>query len=205
MFVDRILQFLQRGPHNSFNAGTWGDNVIYVGKSWKLNDRSPNELSSQATKRTVFVQFEGGHGTDFLFLRNNLTTIRLIHIYLLGEGVVSKQPIRTRYLGHVTGNQPIRNQYFLIRSVPRIPIKIYQTEKFPQQAQSNHVLGCNPFAWATPFCPEIYHRQLIRCNGLEGGSHGVKNLPPSAYQRQWPVREGQGVRGLGLGPGERMG
>ena len=28
-----------------------------------------------------------------------------------------KQPIRTRYLGHVTGYQPIRDQYFLIRSV----------------------------------------------------------------------------------------
>eukprot|EP00116_Pleurobrachia_bachei_P016486 sb/3476748/ len=26
-----------------------------------------------------------------------------------------KQPIRTRYLGHVTGYQPIRDQYFLIR------------------------------------------------------------------------------------------
>eukprot|EP00116_Pleurobrachia_bachei_P018537 sb/3478799/ len=31
---------------------------------------------------------------------------------------VVKQPIRTRYLGHVTGYQPIRDQYFLIRSVP---------------------------------------------------------------------------------------
>eukprot|EP00116_Pleurobrachia_bachei_P015780 sb/3476042/ len=31
----------------------------------------------------------------------------------------SKQPIRTRYLeGHVTGYHPIRDQYFLIRSVP---------------------------------------------------------------------------------------
>eukprot|EP00116_Pleurobrachia_bachei_P002114 sb/3462376/ len=30
----------------------------------------------------------------------------------------SKQPIRTRYLGHVTGYQPINDQYFLIRSVP---------------------------------------------------------------------------------------
>eukprot|EP00116_Pleurobrachia_bachei_P007557 sb/3467819/ len=29
----------------------------------------------------------------------------------------SKQPIRTRYLDHVTGYQPIRDQYFLIRSV----------------------------------------------------------------------------------------
>eukprot|EP00116_Pleurobrachia_bachei_P010706 sb/3470968/ len=29
-----------------------------------------------------------------------------------------KQPIRTRYLGHVTVYQPIKDQYFLIRSVP---------------------------------------------------------------------------------------
>eukprot|EP00116_Pleurobrachia_bachei_P009241 sb/3469503/ len=29
-----------------------------------------------------------------------------------------KQPIRALYLGHVTGYQPIRDQYFLIRSVP---------------------------------------------------------------------------------------
>eukprot|EP00116_Pleurobrachia_bachei_P008716 sb/3468978/ len=32
-------------------------------------------------------------------------------------GKVSKQPIGTRYLGHVTSYQPIRDQYFLIRSV----------------------------------------------------------------------------------------
>ena len=30
----------------------------------------------------------------------------------------SKQPITARYLGHVTGYQPIRDQYFLIRSAP---------------------------------------------------------------------------------------
>eukprot|EP00116_Pleurobrachia_bachei_P009775 sb/3470037/ len=30
----------------------------------------------------------------------------------------SKQPIRTRYLGHVTGYHPIRDQYFLIQSGP---------------------------------------------------------------------------------------
>ena len=30
----------------------------------------------------------------------------------------SKQPIRTRCLGHVTGYQPISDQYFLIWSVP---------------------------------------------------------------------------------------
>eukprot|EP00116_Pleurobrachia_bachei_P005857 sb/3466119/ len=35
-----------------------------------------------------------------------------------GPTETSKQPIRTRYLGHLTGYQPIRDQYFLIRSVP---------------------------------------------------------------------------------------
>ena len=30
----------------------------------------------------------------------------------------SKQPISTSYLGHVTGYQPTRDLYFLIRSVP---------------------------------------------------------------------------------------
>ena len=32
----------------------------------------------------------------------------------------SKQPIRTCYVGHVTGNQPISDHYFLIRSVHAI-------------------------------------------------------------------------------------
>ena len=34
---------------------------------------------------------------------------------------VSKRPIRTGYLGHVTGYQPIRDQYFLVRSVLLTP------------------------------------------------------------------------------------
>eukprot|EP00116_Pleurobrachia_bachei_P016766 sb/3477028/ len=34
---------------------------------------------------------------------------------------MSKQPITTRYLGHVTGYQPIRGQYFLNQSVPDYP------------------------------------------------------------------------------------
>eukprot|EP00116_Pleurobrachia_bachei_P011389 sb/3471651/ len=38
----------------------------------------------------------------------------------------SKQPIRTRYLGHMTGYQPMRDQYFLIRSIPETsPFKAY--------------------------------------------------------------------------------
>eukprot|EP00116_Pleurobrachia_bachei_P009602 sb/3469864/ len=40
----------------------------------------------------------------------------------------SKQPIRTRYLGHVTGYQPTRGQYFLIRSVPAVSVKYNNRE-----------------------------------------------------------------------------
>eukprot|EP00116_Pleurobrachia_bachei_P012596 sb/3472858/ len=36
----------------------------------------------------------------------------------------SKQPIITHYLGHVTGYQPIRDQYFLIQSVPTASINV---------------------------------------------------------------------------------
>ena len=32
----------------------------------------------------------------------------------------SKRPIRTRYLGHLTGYQPIRDQYFLILLTPPV-------------------------------------------------------------------------------------
>eukprot|EP00116_Pleurobrachia_bachei_P014573 sb/3474835/ len=39
---------------------------------------------------------------------------------LMGVGDTSKHPIRTRYLGHVTGNQPITDQCFLIRSVSAV-------------------------------------------------------------------------------------
>eukprot|EP00116_Pleurobrachia_bachei_P003253 sb/3463515/ len=46
----------------------------------------------------------------------------------------SKQPIRTRYLalGHVTGYQPIRDQYFFIRSVPDncLPVVCYVLTPF---------------------------------------------------------------------------
>ena len=34
------------------------------------------------------------------------------------KAIVKVQPIRAGYLGHVTAYQPIRDQYFLIRSVP---------------------------------------------------------------------------------------
>eukprot|EP00116_Pleurobrachia_bachei_P006486 sb/3466748/ len=47
----------------------------------------------------------------------------------------SKQPIRTRYLGHVTGYQPIRNQYFLIQSVSNSLPWVKQSTNISYQPQ----------------------------------------------------------------------
>eukprot|EP00116_Pleurobrachia_bachei_P007756 sb/3468018/ len=59
------------------------------------------------------------HNTPFSTRSTCVTTSRtLLRGYLDESVVTSKQPIRTRYLGHVTGYQPIRDQFFLIRSVP---------------------------------------------------------------------------------------
>ena len=56
----------------------------------------------------------------------NLTTLKLTNLLFNGSyssleqqpTEPSKQPIRTRYLGHVIGNQPISDWYFQVRSVP---------------------------------------------------------------------------------------
>eukprot|EP00116_Pleurobrachia_bachei_P009468 sb/3469730/ len=68
--------------------------------------------------QTLDTTQEGGHVIPALL---SLTVQWPHEPYKIG-----KQPIRTRYLGHVNGYQPIRNQYFLIRSVPgpREPYKI---------------------------------------------------------------------------------
>ena len=40
-----------------------------------------------------------------------------------------KQPIRYRYLGHVTGYQPIRDQYFMIQSVAGIMVVLHTLDE----------------------------------------------------------------------------
>eukprot|EP00116_Pleurobrachia_bachei_P007699 sb/3467961/ len=45
----------------------------------------------------------------------------------------SKQPIRTRYLGHVTGYQPIRDQYFQLTSI----LNLCSISHFPQVAKKS--------------------------------------------------------------------
>eukprot|EP00116_Pleurobrachia_bachei_P013431 sb/3473693/ len=48
----------------------------------------------------------------------------------------SKQPIITRYLGHVTGYQPIRNQYFLIWSYYTFLTTIPTSRNRPKQVNN---------------------------------------------------------------------
>eukprot|EP00116_Pleurobrachia_bachei_P018154 sb/3478416/ len=51
----------------------------------------------------------------------------------------SKQPNRTRYLGHVTGYQPIRDQYFLIWSVPVVYLTVDNANR-PKQINNQSEL-----------------------------------------------------------------
>eukprot|EP00116_Pleurobrachia_bachei_P017033 sb/3477295/ len=66
-----------------------------------------------------------------------------------------KQPIRTRYLGHLTGYQPIRDQFPLIRPVPAVyqddynilKARFYTTDTSKQPIRTrylSHVTGCQP-------------------------------------------------------------
>eukprot|EP00116_Pleurobrachia_bachei_P010209 sb/3470471/ len=61
---------------------------------------------------------KGFHGIEDAFDGDASTYAVIANEAGTDRNKTSKQPIRTRFLGHVTGNQPIRDQYFLIRSVP---------------------------------------------------------------------------------------
>eukprot|EP00116_Pleurobrachia_bachei_P012806 sb/3473068/ len=106
------------------------DNKLYMAHYCKLV-QSRKLHSPQLGDLTSYLEPENW-GT--LVKENEIDTIGA-RVVLFGGGVTaqgestcagkgqeptepSKQPIRTRCLGHVTGYQPIRDQYFLIRSVP---------------------------------------------------------------------------------------
>eukprot|EP00116_Pleurobrachia_bachei_P005779 sb/3466041/ len=59
------------------------------------------------------------------------TIIRRKHSVRQEPTDTSKQPIRTRHLGHVTGYQRIRDQYFLVRSVPLFKDEIFNVSRWP--------------------------------------------------------------------------
>eukprot|EP00116_Pleurobrachia_bachei_P005299 sb/3465561/ len=62
---------------------------------------------------------------------------------LFESGTDRNQPIRTRYSGHVTVYQPIRDQYLLIRSVPFLMRKVFKI--FPRvQGDLERDLGHEP-------------------------------------------------------------
>eukprot|EP00116_Pleurobrachia_bachei_P016908 sb/3477170/ len=53
-----------------------------------------------------------------------------------------KQPIRTRYLRHVTGYQPIRYYCFLIRSVPAIMLTLEGAAEHKHITMLFNMSGC---------------------------------------------------------------
>eukprot|EP00116_Pleurobrachia_bachei_P009009 sb/3469271/ len=59
-----------------------------------------------------------GHGNSLFRSRDWLLANQGVGTNINQSLLIRQLPIRTRYLGHVTGYQPIRDQYFLIRSVP---------------------------------------------------------------------------------------
>ena len=72
-----------------------------------------------ATSRTVVVTLvlvEWPGAWDFP--STSLPVEEMLNVLTQESTKSSKQPIRTRYSGHVTSYQPIRDQYFLICSVP---------------------------------------------------------------------------------------
>eukprot|EP00116_Pleurobrachia_bachei_P012334 sb/3472596/ len=84
---------------------------------------SAQELT-ETSKQPIRTRYLGHVSTRYLKLFfNRIFTYRWSCVNIISHSAqelteTSKQPIRTRYLGHVTGYQPIRDQCFLIRSVP---------------------------------------------------------------------------------------
>eukprot|EP00116_Pleurobrachia_bachei_P012840 sb/3473102/ len=123
----------------------------------------------------------------------------------------SKQPIRTRYLGHVTGYQPIRDQYFLIRSVPdryiiifkTIPISLeaYSPEFYvesgyniPKRSVSTryyNYLSLSPLSRLIPekkgITPKILHSDTIHTENQKTAHHNYRYQKPTDTSKQ-PIR-----------------
>ena len=83
--------------------------AIYTGREDKSINTSPS-LARRGSGRRKHISREDAIEEDETL--DNTLTDHLDSRYI--EIRNSKQPIRTRYLGHVTGYQPIRDQYFLI-------------------------------------------------------------------------------------------
>eukprot|EP00116_Pleurobrachia_bachei_P004072 sb/3464334/ len=105
----------------------------------------------------------------------------------------SKQPIRTRYLGQVTGYQPIRDQYVLIRSVPEThfnPITL-PALALPFLIQKPHTQGNThtlreELLFAAQLGVQLHYSQdLLRQSSAQS--------PPPRTERHCPGRLGVGL------------
>eukprot|EP00116_Pleurobrachia_bachei_P008668 sb/3468930/ len=101
----------------------------------------------------------------------------------------SKQPIRTRYLGHATGYQPIRDQYFLIWSVPDklspgpMVGQPLTPQPGPQQQPGPPSVSSSPGGASTPHSPAHYrpppgHPGMPPPGSMPPGSMPPGSMPP---------------------------
>eukprot|EP00116_Pleurobrachia_bachei_P008340 sb/3468602/ len=100
---------------------------IYIVAKFKSRFKLPHPQSSLPAELHVPSSVLN-RSVEAVIERSNVQITRIMSREVLSEleepTDTSKQPIRTLYSGHVTGYQPIRDQYFLIRSVSSLHIII---------------------------------------------------------------------------------
>eukprot|EP00116_Pleurobrachia_bachei_P012958 sb/3473220/ len=94
----------------------------FLGNKRQISNRCLTSVAPQAGERRKRRLEDNPHlqesdlETETVKYRDN----RVVGAIVWHRNRPKQQPIRTRYLGHVTGYQPIRDQYFSIRSVPDV-------------------------------------------------------------------------------------
>ena len=82
--------------------------------------------AGRVENRGIHSRGEGTESTVSLLVycstvRTLVAMLVATQYHLIGP---SKQPIRTRYLGHMTDYHPIRDQYYLLSHLSNIPVRI---------------------------------------------------------------------------------
>eukprot|EP00116_Pleurobrachia_bachei_P002959 sb/3463221/ len=100
-----------------------GERVLVTKLGWALNrgalNRGPTVPYLYQFSFNALIELD----ERVFHLRSNILDNKAVGSSKVGQEVIkeptetSKQPIRTRYLGHVTGYQPIRDQYLLTYSL----------------------------------------------------------------------------------------
>eukprot|EP00116_Pleurobrachia_bachei_P012567 sb/3472829/ len=102
-----------------------------------------------------------------------------------------KQSIRSRYLGHVTGYQPIRDQYFLIRSVPGILSKLFHSfRSFKRGAENIETKRCAVRPSTSLVCGTwVRDSEILSTVGPQYTGQWAPDLPGKAFP-QHPGKSG---------------